>query len=61
MQKLSVIKNKMDSEQIKLVGNGIDHPLELIKGSQVVLSSPDFKSIVIAKSTLTNIVLYTHN
>jgi hypothetical protein len=60
-QKLSDIKNKIGIEQTELVGGGIDHPIELVKDSQVVLSSPDFKSTINANSTLTNVVIYTHN
>ncbi len=60
-QKLSDIKNKIGIEQTELVGGGIDHPIELVKDSRVVLSSPDFKSTINANSTLTNVVIYTHN
>ncbi len=59
--KVSKIKNKIGDEQIKLVGGGIDHPIELVKGSEIILSSPDYKYSLTADSTLSNIVMYTHN
>lgn len=55
------IAKKIGEEQTKLVGGGIDHPIELIGESRIILSSQDYRSKLMIDSTLTNVVIYTHN
>lgn len=57
---LKKIKKEIGDEQSKLVGNGIDHPIELIN-PEIILTSPNSNISIVMNSSLNNIVLYTNN
>mgnify|MGYP001943046121 CR=1 FL=1 len=58
---LKKIKEIISEEQYFLVGYGIDHPIELLEKSKLILTSPKSNIKIIMKSSLNNLVLYTHN
>lgn len=59
--KIDEIKQKIGEKQSTLVGGGVDHPIELVGESRIILTNEEYKYSVISDSTLKNIVMYTQN